>query len=342
MEDFILNSGMDFRLPNTGIGSIIDMRRDANMTRNNARDQYEADVADFKDSLASDLENSFMSSGSSFVDSPVLDEFPRGIDDNFYDNILDDEPIYVPPTDIFDENIFNPPPPTPPMDDLLPPPRPPMDDLLPPPRPPMDDLLPPPTPPVDDFQPFTPPVDDFPPFTPPIDIPRPPIDIPRPPIDVPPRDRPPGGGRDRGGPPGGGRDRGGPPYIPPDEPPYIPPDEPPYIPPPPPPSDSRRPFYRPTRNYDSGVPAIAARISPASFGMAPGMFPPGPPKPIFKPPIVPPSRPPRVPPPDDFPFKLEGLKFGGSLNAGIMRLPQSQQGDTMTTQIFQRGFRPRR
>jgi hypothetical protein len=25
-----------------------------------------------------------------------------------------------------------------------------------------------------------------------------------------------------------------------------------------------------------------------------------------------------------------------------MRLPQSQQGDTMTTQMFQRAFRPRR
>ena len=37
-----------------------------------------------------------------------------------------------------------------------------------------------------------------------------------------------------------------------------------------------------------------------------------------------------------------GMKFGGALNAGIMRLPQSQQGDTMTTRIFQNAFKPRR
>ncbi len=37
-----------------------------------------------------------------------------------------------------------------------------------------------------------------------------------------------------------------------------------------------------------------------------------------------------------------GMKFGGPLNAGIMKLPQSQQGDTMTTRIFQNAFKPRR
>ena len=63
--------------------------------------------------------------------------------------------------------------------------------------------------------------------------------------------------------------------------------------------------------------------------------------------------PPDIPPPPDRPdggdFSIqrlddgaEGFKFGGALNKGIMRLPQSQQGDTMTTQLFQRGFRPRR
>ena len=63
--------------------------------------------------------------------------------------------------------------------------------------------------------------------------------------------------------------------------------------------------------------------------------------------------PPDIPPPPDRPdgsdFSIQrlddgtgGFKFGGALNKGIMRLPQSQQGDTMTTQLFQRGFRPRR
>ena len=68
----MINRGINFNIPNTGIGSIINMRRDANMSRNNARDQYEADVADFKDSLATDLENSFMSRGDSFLNFPVV------------------------------------------------------------------------------------------------------------------------------------------------------------------------------------------------------------------------------------------------------------------------------
>mgnify|MGYP004455562065 CR=1 FL=1 len=45
-------------------------------------------------------------------------------------------------------------------------------------------------------------------------------------------------------------------------------------------------------------------------------------------------------------LRPQGVKNGGVLNTtqnnGIMRLPQSQQGDTMTTQMFQRAFRPRR
>ena len=89
------------------------------------------------------------------------------------------------------------------------------------------------------------------------------------------------------------------------------------------------------------------------FGKAPGMFTfePLQKKPVITklPPIVPPFVPPDRPtggrfsverlPLDDDP---RGFRFGGALNKGIMRLPQSQQGDTMTTQLFQRGFRPRR
>ena len=44
---------------------------------------------------------------------------------------------------------------------------------------------------------------------------------------------------------------------------------------------------------------------------------------------------------DDARFRNE-YNLGGAIGRGIMRLPQSQQGDTMTTQIFQRLFRPRR
>jgi len=119
-------------------------------------------------------------------------------------------------------------------------------------------------------------------------------------------------------------------------------------------TDNRRPFYQLPTNFDSGVPSIVTNITPAVFGMAPGMFPPAPDRDIIKPPIRPPIRPPFVPPIiDDLPtggrFSIarrdnepRGMKLGGVLNSGLMRLPQSQQGDTMTTQLFQRLFRPRR
>ena len=54
----------------------------------------------------------------------------------------------------------------------------------------------------------------------------------------------------------------------------------------------------------------------------------------------------KLPPGFDDLLRPQGAKNGGVLNttqnSGIMRLPQSQQGDTMTTQMFQRAFRPRR
>jgi hypothetical protein len=384
MEDFILNSGMDFRLPNTGIGSIMDMRRDANISRDNATDQYEADVADFKDSLATDLENDFMSSGDSFLDPPTnVTEFPtdmigRPPFENPYDFVInppqppiDEPPIFLPPIDPpFEDPIFVPPIEPPLRDPILKPPvEPPFEDpiFVPPIDPPFEDpiFVPPTTPPITrppiSRPPIEPPLDD-PIFVPPIEPPisRPPISRPpiRPPIEppfddpiiVPPISRPP-----ISRPPIEPPIRGPiePPYVPPIEPPYVPPEDPPEEPPytpPPPPEDNRRPFYRPTRNYDSGVPAIATRINLRDFGRAPGMFPE--PTPISRPPI-PPRRPPIFLPPLDGPnggrFSIERrndntgrFKLGGALNKGIMRLPQSQQGDTMTTQMFQRAFRPRR
>ena len=54
-------------------------------------------------------------------------------------------------------------------------------------------------------------------------------------------------------------------------------------------------------------------------------------------------------PPIDFPKELrpiamapKGAKGGGYLNNGISMLPMNGQGDTLTTQVFQSGFRPRR
>ena len=85
---------------------------------------------------------------------------------------------------------------------------------------------------------------------------------------------------------------------------------------------------------DSGAAPLTRTISPRNFGRAPGMFPT--PTPIIKPPRIPPPRDDiiRVPPPDD----IRRLKGGG----GISMLPMNGQGDTLTTQVFQSGFRPRR
>jgi|TARA_Y100000015_G_scaffold10348_1_gene9861 hypothetical protein len=298
-----------------GILSLANARRDANLSRMEATDQYEADVADFKDALVSEIENDFMSSGDTFknpsniqspsilLDIPQEDVFlPPSFDDYLFDELPinvppRDEQIFVPPVDNIYEDIF-----TPPIDDL-PPFRPPVDDF-PPFEPPVD--MPPPfTPP-----PFTPPIE--PPFTPPIEPPfTPPMDPPfKPPFDD------------------GIID---PPY----DPPQDPPQDPPYTPPPPVdvPTPRRR-MYKPPTDFSSGVPSIrlSPGISTRTFGQAPGYVTTPIKKPILKPPQVPPKEPPRP----------GGMKFGGPLNAGIMRLPQSQQGDTMTTRIFQNAFKPRR
>ena len=370
-----------------GILSLADARRDANLARRGARDQYESDVADFIDNEVTYIENSFMSGGDSNdiplnIQSPMrIDEFPP----DMFDEPIFDEPIYVPPIDFIDESLPMPPPviadPPPVLDDPIPdifdrPPisRPPDelfisrlddDDLL-------GDILPPivrpPKPPsignvYDDV--FTPPpmvnpiIDDgIPPFiggpeNPIIDLPiisPPPFDG-IPPFIGGPVDGYPdiGGLPDIGGPPISGLPSIGAPYYPPppdeDEDPPPPPDDPPIIlPPPPPPSEAR--YYRPPTDFSSGAPRaqMPGGLSVRSFGQAPG-FEPFRPPPIVVPPKLPkpPSRPRpprddiRLPPPDDFLRKATGMSHGG-----ILRLPQSQQGDIMTTRIFQNAFKPRR
>ena len=167
-------------------------RRDANDSINRATDQYEADVADFKNTAATEKEEGLV---SLLPPEPTIDRFvppminenrtpfipPRNIQDiderGFRDSI--GQPPQVPPVDDFGDNpfkdIF-----TPPMKDV-PPFVPPRD--IPPPRPP-----------------FVPPIEDRPPFIPPFE---PPIDdnIRRKPPYVPPIDGPP------------------------DEPPYVPPPD---------------------------------------------------------------------------------------------------------------------
>ena len=306
-----------------GILSLANARRDANLSRMGATDQYEADVADFINNEITDIENNFMSGGNTFEDpfniqppSMPPDDFQEQIFVPPIDNIFEDQ-IFVPPIDNIYEDIF--------IDDIN----------LPPVRTPIDDL-PPFIPPIDEPPLFIPPIDERPPFVPPIDIPNPPF---VPPIDVPNPPRPP---RDGPMPPFQ------PPFVPSEEPPFTPPEEPPYTPPTPTPpvevSAPTRRAYRPPTDFDSGAPSIrlSPGISTRIFGQAPGFVTTPIKRPITKPPQVPPRKPPiRIPPPDDV-LRPTGMKFGGRLNAGIMRLPQSQQGDTMTTRIFQNAFKPRR
>lgn len=239
-----------------GILSLADARRDANLSRVGARDQYESDVADFKDSYVTDLENDFMSSDNTFMN-----------------------PLYMPPSVSLDippiENIY---------DIAINTPTSSAFDRLP-----YDDSI------YDDFF-YQPPIDD-----------------------------------------NTYDDNKDGPYDPPYDPPKDPPQDPPVNTPAP------RPMYVPSTDFSSGAPALNMAITPKDFGTTPGFEPPPPPKIVEAPPRPPIDRPPYVPPPDFLPENQNnGMKFGGALNAGIMRLPQSQQGDTMTTRIFQNAFKPRR
>jgi hypothetical protein len=149
-------------------------------------------------------------------------------------------------------------------------------------------------------------------------------------------------------------------YDPPGDPPDDPPDEiilpplPPLPPtPPPPPSGPINPYtgeamrnpYTPYEQPSNESNFNRAQMmDPRRFGQAPGFEPPR--NPILTPIKLPPGdgrrppKPPQVPPPDDrlFPEKAKGMNMGG----GISQLPMQGQGDTLTTQVFQAGFRPRR
>ena len=201
---------------------------------------------------------------------------------------------------------------------------------------------------------------DLPPMTPPTDIPgggNPYEGIFGPGQGMfPPINFPPGFFEDIGFPPDDG---GG---LPPFLPPITPPNDP--ITPPPPVDNTPtgpinpytgQPISNPYTPYstESGAAPLRKAISPRDFGQAPGFERPigGPPvKPIDPPRKLPPKPPSiggiggggkiylndeiRLPPPED----IRRLKGGG----GISMLPMNGQGDTLTTQVFQSGFRPRR
>ena len=127
------------------------------------------------------------------------------------------------------------------------------------------------------------------------------------------------------------------PTVPVDSP-TVPVDPQPVVPPP--------PEYTGPRNYytgepiinqyqpystDSGAAPLKRKITPEEFGRIPE-------------PVRPPTPLPRpfVDERDVSDKSIKRANNGGYLNKGISQLPMNGQGDTLTTQIFQSGFRPRR
>ena len=313
------------------IQEAIDLRKDANDSRSSATDQYESDVADFKNNLATEKEKGI----ASLPQAPVMT--PRR-----------EEPIFTPPSVFREEPIFTPPPR---FDDIGTPGGPDFNGNINFPGAgtnPFDNIFTPtPTDPVDPG--FggdgTFPNIDFP------GLDQDALDellekLRRKGIIDDERDY--GDGKEPR-PPGNGGD-----YRGPYDPPYVPPEDiilPP--PPPPPPSGPINPYtgeamrnpYTPYEQPSNESNFNRAQMmDPRRFGQAPGFEPPR--NPILTPIKLPPGdgrrppKPPQVPPPDDrlFPEKAKGMNMGG----GISQLPMQGQGDTLTTQVFQAGFRPRR
>ena len=141
------------------------------------------------------------------------------------------------------------------------------------------------------------------------------------------------------------------PTNPPWDPPLPPVDPPPLPPVDPGPTGPMNPYtgkviknpYQPYSTESGATPLVKA-ITPKGFGIAPGFDRTGSPLPPPLPPhIDPPRRPIYI---DDEP-PPKGAKHGkylsdSFLNKGISQLPTGGQNDTLTTQVFQAGFRPRR
>ena len=275
-----------------GILSLANARRDANISRNKAKDQYEADVADFKDNRVREIENDFMSTGGFsdnpvFMQSPLVEELPS-------DMIVPTMPneFSVPFNPIDDLGPMEPTPFIPP-EEFMPPPDAPIENpYFPIFDPPVSEKPePPPSIGGPSLDPGAGPVDPFDPiFQPPIEPPVGPIPTP------PPGYRPP-------------PSYGGPVPPPPGyEPPVFTPPEPtPPQPTPPNPGggpivdEEKRPYYERPTSFESGVPAfkLPSGLSIDSFGRAPGKYgrpeqtpmPPKPPTPVF------PPKPPKPKPP---------------------------------------------
>ena len=153
------------------------------------------------------------------------------------------------------------------------------------------------------------------------------------------------------------------PDTPPWEPPLPPVDPPPLPPvisePDPGPTGPINPYtgqpienaYQRPTSFESGATPLVKAMSPQEFGTAPGFEPVY--TPLPRPTAPPPKKPPRTfiddqtPPNKKDPMAPPGAKHGmylsdSFLNKGLSQLPTGKQNDTLTTQVFQAGFRPRR
>ena len=137
------------------------------------------------------------------------------------------------------------------------------------------------------------------------------------------------------------------------EPPLPPVDPPPLPPVDPGPTGPINPYtgqpienaYQRPTSFESGATPLVRAMSPQEFGTAPGfdLKPPKQPRPIRRPIYIDDQTPPNKKDPMAPPGAKHGMYLSDSfLNKGLSQLPTGKQNDTLTTQVFQAGFRPRR
>jgi hypothetical protein len=298
-EDFDMSGIM-----NPELVDVMEMRKEANLARGNATDQYEADVADFKNIQATEAEQGI----ASLPNAPSMPDIPTipNIDYTNLNPTLFGYDLNLPDTISSEDFQF---------EDID------MTGMVP-------DLPVYTNPYVDVFTPYTPPVsndtEDTTPYTPPDDLPDYPFVDPETGGDYvlvvgDPTNPGPGvvvtdpvtGELPDGYIPGGGDGPAG----------TTPPTR--YIPPPVrKPYETVIPYERPLDNVNAGY---TRPMDPSLFGSTPGFE----------------NSPFRQQPTGMKGGGRVPMGNNNVLNSGLSRLPLNQQNDTLT-QVFQSGFRPRR
>jgi hypothetical protein len=298
-EDFDMSGIM-----NPELVDVMEMRKEANLARGNATDQYEADVADFKNIQATEAEQGI----ASLPNAPSMPDIPTipNIDYTNLNPTLFSYDLNLPDTISSEDFQF---------EDID------MTGMVP-------DLPVYTNPYVDVFTPYTPPVsndtEDTTPYTPPDDLPDYPFVDPETGGDYvlvvgDPTNPGPGvvvtdpvtGELPDGYIPGGGDGPAG----------TTPPTR--YIPPPVrKPYETVIPYERPLDNVNAGY---TRPMDPSLFGSTPGFE----------------NSPFRQQPTGMKGGGRVPMGNNNVLNSGLSRLPLNQQNDTLT-QVFQSGFRPRR